>query len=98
MTSSTLWTQQLLNILISWLRDQTQACSSGTALHVLGSKKSKANHHSHHIWAFFSSCPHHQAVEQPTLAFEPSYIVSVRAEGPKHWRWTITTMIMKILH
>lgn len=32
---------------------------------------------------------HHQAVEQqPKLALEPSYIVSAKAEAPKHWRWT----------
>lgn len=80
MTSSTLWTQQLLNILISWLRDQTHACSSATALHVLGPKMSKATHHSYHT--FFSSSSsitlHHQAVaQQPILALELSYTVSV---------------------
>lgn len=41
MTSNTLWTQQMLNILISWLGDHTHYGSTATALNRLSSRRSK---------------------------------------------------------
>lgn len=101
MTSNTLWTQQLLNILIRWLRDQTclQQCYRPSRS---GPKEFKRNPSLPPHLCFLVLLPSSPVSEATDSSRIGAIIGAVKAEAAGHWRrmdtWSVVTVAPLLDH